>query len=159
MMWEIPRLRIIFKGSFSVASSYHFVHKGYIVLFVFGVSCEAPFQLVESSFRCFPVRRKFSFILTEWQRHLVVMVCCEVHSSFHILKKSSVFLRQCFAVPFTLREVSFKHLGNCKGTDDFLVMDLLNKASCWSFLDADFFNCNLKTFRTNDRVFYFLFAV
>lgn len=84
MMWEIPGLRIILKSSCSVASSYHFVHKGYIVLFVFGVSCEGLFQLVESSLRCFPIRRKFSFILTEWQRYLVVMVFREVDSSFHI---------------------------------------------------------------------------
>ena len=57
MMWEMPRLRIVLEGCFSIARSYHFIPKGVIVLFLFGVSFKASFQLVELSLL-------FSFIHT-----------------------------------------------------------------------------------------------
>ena len=49
MMWEMPRRQILLEGSFSIARSYHFISKGIKVLFLFGVSFKASFQLVELS--------------------------------------------------------------------------------------------------------------
>ena len=57
MIWEMPRLRIVLEGCFSIARSYHFISKGIKVLFLFGVSFKASFQLVELSLL-------FSFIHT-----------------------------------------------------------------------------------------------